>query len=132
MLKIPILKVELSRIFKKIYLHKMSNLTKCVTCKWNIVFWKISTQWSPKNTYVLSNYEFYNQNISFFWYEIYLNTILTQLVSNVFSTYFYDTKVFEMYPTSHKLNVGPYGFIFLLQNILSLLSCVRIKNCSIF
>jgi hypothetical protein len=62
-----------------------------------------------------------------------LNTILTQLVSNVFSTYFYDTKVVQtLYPTSHKLNVGPYGFIFLFQNILNLLSCVHIKNCSIF
>jgi hypothetical protein len=110
----------------------MSNFTKWVTCRWNIDFWKLSTEWSLKNTYVLSNYEIYHQNISNFKYEVDLNTILTKLVSNVFSTYFYDTKVIEMYTTSHKLNVGPYGFIFLLQNILSLLSCVHIKNYSIF
>jgi hypothetical protein len=41
-----------------------------------------------------------------------------QLVSNILSIYFYDTKVVQtLYPTSHKLNVGPYGFIFLFQNI---------------
>jgi len=58
-----------------------------------------------------------------------LNTILTQLLSNVLSTYFYDIKVVQtLYPTSHKLNVRPYGFKFLLQNILNLLSCVHIKT----
>jgi len=58
-----------------------------------------------------------------------LNTILTQLVSYLLSTYFYDIKIVQtLYPTSHKLNVGPYGFILLLQNILNILSCVHIKN----
>jgi hypothetical protein len=59
-----------------------------------------------------------------------LNTILTQLVSNVLSTYFYNTEVVQtLYSTSHKLNVGPYGFTFLLQDILILLSYVHIENC---
>jgi hypothetical protein len=57
--------------------------------------------------------------------------ILTQLVSNIFSTYFYDTKVVQsLYPTSHKVNVKPYGFIFLFQNILNILFCVHIKIVS--
>ncbi len=57
-----------------------------------------------------------------------MKTILTLLVSNVFSTYFYDSKVVQtLYPTSHKLNVT-YVFIFLLQNILNLLSCVQFQN----
>jgi hypothetical protein len=62
-----------------------------------------------------------------------LNTILTQLVSNVFSTYLYDIKVVQtLYSTSHDLNTMTDDFIFQFQNILNLLSCVHIKNCSIF
>ncbi len=62
-----------------------------------------------------------------------MKTILTLLVSNVFSTYFYDSKVVQtLYPTSHKLNVMTYVFIFLLQNILNILSCVHIQNDFIF
>jgi len=62
-----------------------------------------------------------------------LNTILTQLVSNIFSTYFYDTKVVQtLYSTSHNLNTMTNGFIFQFQNILNLFSYVHIKNCSIF
>ncbi len=57
-----------------------------------------------------------------------MNTILTQLVPNIFSTYFYDSKVVQtLYPISHKLNVVTYVFIFLLQHILNLLSCVHKK-----
>jgi hypothetical protein len=45
----------------------------------------------------------------------------------------YDIKVVQtLYPTSHKLNTMTYGFIFLFQNILNLLSYVHIKNYSIF
>ncbi len=85
-----------------------------------------------KNTYVLSNYAYYDHNISNFKYEINLNTILT-LVSNVFATYFYATKVVQILDsTSHKLNAMTYFLIFLLQDILNLLSCVHIKKCFIF
>ncbi len=85
-----------------------------------------------KDTYVLSNYACYNHNILKFEYEIGLNTILTQLISNVLSTYFYDSKVVQtLWPTSHKLNVVIDVFIFLLQDILNFLSCVHIKNCFI-
>jgi len=58
---------------------------------------------------------------------------VTQLVSNILSTYLYDIKVIQtLHSTSHKLNVGPYGFIFLLQNILNLLSYVHIKEILFF
>jgi hypothetical protein len=37
---------------------------------------------------------------------------LTQLISNVLSNYFYDTKVVQtLYPTSHKIKVMTYGFM---------------------
>ncbi len=62
-----------------------------------------------------------------------MNTILTQLVSNIFSIEFYDSNVVQtLYQTSNKLNVMTHVFIFLLQNILSLLSCVHIQNYFIF
>ncbi len=82
---------------------------------------------------MLSNYGCDTDNISNFEYEVGLNTILIQLVSNILSTYFYDTKVVQtLYPTSYKLKVTTYGFIFLLQNILNLLFCIHINNYSIF
>jgi hypothetical protein len=66
MLKTPVLKIELSRIyFLKIYLHKMSNSTKWTTCRWNIDFF-FKLNGALKNIYVLSNYECYNHNISKF------------------------------------------------------------------
>jgi hypothetical protein len=78
-----------------------------------LIFKKFQFSGGVKNIYVLSNYEFYNHNISNFKYEVGLNTILTQSVSNVLSTYFSHTKIIQiLYPTSHKLNVGPYGFTF--------------------
>jgi hypothetical protein len=78
-----------------------------------LIFKKFQISGALKNIYVLSNYECYNHNIFNFKYDVGLNTILTQLVSNVFSTYFYDTKVIQiLYLTSHKLNVWPHGFIF--------------------
>ncbi len=81
----------------------------------------------------MTNYACYNHNILILKYEIDLNIKLTQLVSNVFSTYFYDTKVVQtLYSTFYKLNALICVFIFLLQNILILLSCVHIKNCFIF
>jgi hypothetical protein len=66
MLKKSILKVELSRTLKKIYLHKMSDLTKWATCRWNIDLKKFQLSGALKNIYVLSNYEFFNHNISNF------------------------------------------------------------------
>jgi len=95
-------------------------------------FSKIEVNGPLKDTYVLSNYACYNHNISIFKYEVGLNTILTQLVSNVLATYFYDTKVVQtLYPsTSYKLDVVTYVFIFLLQNILNLFFCVHIKKKS--
>jgi hypothetical protein len=132
MLKIPILKVELSRFLKKSICTKCLILQNVLHVDEILFFEKFQLNGALK---ILMYYQIMNvimKLYQFFKYEIDLNTILTQLVSNIFSTYFYHTKVFEMYPTSHKLNVGPYGFIFLLQNILNLLSCVHIKNCSIF
>jgi hypothetical protein len=86
-----------------------------------------------KDTYVLTNYACYNHNILIFKYEINLNIKLTQLVSNVFSTYFYNIKVVQtLYSTFNKLTALICVFIFLLQNILILLFCVHIKNCFIF
>jgi hypothetical protein len=65
--------------------------------------------------------------------EVGFNNILTQLVSKVLSTYFYDTKVVQiLYPTSHKLNAFTYGFIFVPQDILNLLSHVHIKVVQFF
>ncbi len=62
-----------------------------------------------------------------------MKTILTHLVSKIFSTYFYDTKVIQtLYSTSHKLMGLTYGIIFILQDILNLFSCVHIKKCSSF
>ncbi len=85
-----------------------------------------------KNTSILSNYAYYDHNISNFKYEINLNAIFTLLVSNVFSTYFYDTKVVQILnSTSHKLNAMTYFKIFLLEDILNLLSCAHIKKCFI-
>jgi hypothetical protein len=67
MLKNPILKVKLSRIYKNnFYLHKMSNLTKWATCRWNIDLKKFQLSGSLKKTYESSNYEYYNHNISKF------------------------------------------------------------------
>jgi hypothetical protein len=68
MLKNPILKVELSRILKIIY-----TCTKCLIlqnglyiCRWNIDFKKNQLNGALKSTYVLSNYECYNHNVSKF------------------------------------------------------------------
>jgi hypothetical protein len=112
MLKNPVLKVNLNKI-KKI----ISTCTKCSIFQNGLhadeilIFQELQLSRALKNTYVLSNYEFYNHNIFNILYEIGLNTILTQLISNVFSTHFYDTQVVQiLYPTSHALNLGPYGF----------------------
>jgi hypothetical protein len=48
---------------KCIFLHKMSNLRKWVTCRWNIDLKKIQVSVALKNTYVLSNYACYDHNI---------------------------------------------------------------------
>jgi hypothetical protein len=73
----------------------MFDLTKSATYRWNIdlIFKKLLGPYK----YVLSNYACYNQNISKFWYEVGLNNILTQLISNVFSSYFYNTKVVQIF-----------------------------------
>jgi len=98
-----------------------------------LIFENFQLSRALKNTYVSLNYECYNHNTSNFNYEVGLNTILTQLVSNILSTHFYDTKVVQtLYSTSYKLNVGSYGFILKFQNILNLLSCVHIKNYFVF
>jgi hypothetical protein len=82
-----------------------------------------------KNTYILSNYAYYDHSISTFKYEINLNTILTLLISNVFSSYSYDTKVVQILDsTSHKLNAMTCFLMFLPQDIFNLLSCVHIKK----
>ncbi len=74
-----------------------------------------------KNTYVLSNYACHNQNISNFKYEVGLNTILTQSISNILSTYFSNTKVAKiLYPTSHKPNAMTFFFIFLIYFLVSI------------
>jgi hypothetical protein len=59
----PILRVKLSRIFKILYLYKMSNLTKWVTCKWNIDFSKLQVSGALKDTWVLANYAWYTHNM---------------------------------------------------------------------
>ncbi len=93
---------------------------------------KIQVSLALKNTYILSNYAYYDHSISTLKYEINLNTILTLLVSNVFSSYSYDTKVVQILDsTSHKLNANDVFFNILLQDIFYLLSCVHIK-CFIF
>jgi len=90
-----------------------------------LFFKKLKNFEALENTYVLSNCGCYNHNILKF-YEIGLNTILTQLVSNILSTYFCDTKVVQtLYPTSHKLNIGPmvlnfYFKIFWIHFIVSI------------
>jgi len=134
MLKKPILKVDLSK--EKI---NASFCTRCLILQNGLhvdeilIYKKYQVTMSLKYIYVLSNYAYYDHNISNFKYEINLNTILTLLVSNVFSTYFYDTKVVQILdPTSHKLNAMTYFLIFLFQNIFNVLSCVHIKKCFIF
>jgi hypothetical protein len=90
---------------------------------------KIQVSLALKNTYILSNYAYYDHSISTLKYEINLNTILTLLVSNVFSSYSYDTKVVQILDsTSHKLNANDVFFNILLQDIFNLLSCVHIKK----
>jgi hypothetical protein len=133
MLKKSILKIKLSIIEQIIFtLHKMSHLTKCNKCKWNIDLkkfslvepWKIFVCYQIMNIIIII-YQIFNMK----WV---LNTILIQLVSNVLSTYFYDTKVVQiLYPTSHKLNVRPMVLHFYFK-IFSISFVVSIKNYSIF
>jgi hypothetical protein len=113
-LKYLILKVKLSRIFKNIHTcTKYLVLQNGLHVGEILILKKFNLVEPYKNMYVLSNYECYNHNISKFYYEVGLNTILTQLVSNILSTYFYDIEVVQtLYLTSHKLNVELHGFIF--------------------
>jgi len=66
MLKNPILKVDVSRIFLNASTCTMFDLTKWVTCNGILIFFKFQINGALKNTYVLSNYACYNQNISKF------------------------------------------------------------------
>jgi len=67
MLKNPILKIELNRIFKII-----SNHSKCLILQNGLhvdeilIFKKFQLSGTIKNNSVFSNYEFYNHNISKF------------------------------------------------------------------
>jgi len=99
-----------------------------------LIFKEFQLSGALKNTYVSLNYECYNHNISNFSYEISLNTILTQLVSNILSTYFYETKVVQiLYPTFDKINVWPmvlyfYFKIFWIYFLMSISKIVPFFN----
>jgi hypothetical protein len=47
-------------------MHKIFDLTKWVACKWNFDWIFLLVIGALKDTYVLSNYACYNQNISKF------------------------------------------------------------------
>jgi hypothetical protein len=80
--------------------------------KW---FFKIQINGGLKNIYVLSNYAYYNHNISTFNAKVVLNTIL----SNQFLTYFYDTKNFQfLYSSYYKRKEELMVSSFYLQRFL--------------
>jgi hypothetical protein len=129
-----IFKILKKSILKVIYIYIIT-YTKCLILQ-NVdeifIFKKFQLCGALKNIYVVSNYRFYNHSISISEYEIGLNTILTQLVSNTLSTYFYNTKVQTLHPTSHKLNAGPYWFYISISKYFEFIFLCPYKNCSIF